>query len=96
MNGVAEVTGRLVIGLDVWEHAYYLKYQNLRPSYIEAFWNLVDWNAAEANYQAAKVERYGKTLLTKAVPLTGAAAFLCPKRDPFNCDISSKSAFRIR
>ena len=54
MNGVAEVTGRPVIRLDVWEHAYYLKYQNLRPSYIEAFWNLVDWNAAEANYQAAK------------------------------------------
>jgi len=51
---VAETKGTPVIGLDVWEHAYYLKYENKRPDYVDAYWNVVDWNAAEATYKAAK------------------------------------------
>ncbi|WP_336830167.1 superoxide dismutase [Sphingobacterium multivorum] len=51
---VAEVKGNPILGIDVWEHAYYLKFQNKRPAYLEEIFNVINWDAVAQNYAAAK------------------------------------------
>lgn len=51
---VAETKGTPLLGVDVWEHAYYLKYQNRRAEYLGAFWNVIDWNRIAQRFDAAK------------------------------------------
>lgn len=51
---IADVKGTPVLGVDVWEHAYYLKYQNKRPDYLNAIWNVINWDKISERFEAAK------------------------------------------
>ena len=69
------ISGTPVLAMDVWEHAYYLKYQNKRADYIEAFFNVIDWNVASDYYE--KNEIITHKILFFLADLNGLVDFIC-------------------
>jgi Fe-Mn family superoxide dismutase len=56
MGSIAGCGGTPILGIDVWEHAYYLKYQNKRPDYLKAIWNVINWTQVAENFKAASTK----------------------------------------